>query len=162
MVQLSGKSQNNQEEDAVFTVNSKWEISSFNKAAESLFGLAASKVLGRNCHDIFGKDKRFDELFSSLCPSVSAGQMVSDFNLVIDNPKSNELKAVLATAVPIPDPAGNPSGAIVIFRDSSSGSMSNRMILDSIADGVFTVDRNWKITSFNSAAESITGWKRNR
>lgn len=31
------------------------------------------------------------------------------------------------------------------------------MILDSIADGVFTVDENWQITSFNRAAERITG-----
>ncbi len=31
------------------------------------------------------------------------------------------------------------------------------IILDSIADGVFTVDKNWKVTSFNSAAERITG-----
>ncbi|MFW5837936.1 MAG: sigma-54 interaction domain-containing protein, partial [Desulfovibrionaceae bacterium] len=30
-------------------------------------------------------------------------------------------------------------------------------ILDSIADGVFTVDREWTITSFNAAAERITG-----
>lgn len=32
-----------------------------------------------------------------------------------------------------------------------------RMILDSIADGVFTVDRRFVITSFNRAAERITG-----
>jgi len=31
------------------------------------------------------------------------------------------------------------------------------IILDSIADGVFTVDENWRITSFNRAAEEITG-----
>ena len=31
------------------------------------------------------------------------------------------------------------------------------VILDSIADGVFTVDENFTITSFNQAAESITG-----
>jgi PAS domain S-box-containing protein len=30
-------------------------------------------------------------------------------------------------------------------------------ILDSIADGVFTVDEEWRITSFNRAAEEITG-----
>lgn len=30
-------------------------------------------------------------------------------------------------------------------------------ILDSIADGVFTVDKAWKITFFNRAAEQITG-----
>jgi len=31
------------------------------------------------------------------------------------------------------------------------------IILDSIADGVFTVDKDWRITSFNRAAEAITG-----
>lgn len=34
------------------------------------------------------------------------------------------------------------------------------IILDSIADGVFTVDREWKITSFNTAAERLTGVSR--
>ena len=33
----------------------------------------------------------------------------------------------------------------------------SQVILDSIADGVFTVDRDWKITFFNRAAERITG-----
>jgi len=31
------------------------------------------------------------------------------------------------------------------------------VILNSIADGVFTVDKDWRITSFNRAAERITG-----
>ncbi len=30
-------------------------------------------------------------------------------------------------------------------------------ILESISDGVFTVDMEWRITSFNRAAEEITG-----
>ncbi|MBW1767273.1 MAG: sigma 54-interacting transcriptional regulator [Deltaproteobacteria bacterium] len=34
------------------------------------------------------------------------------------------------------------------------------IILDSIADGVFTVDPDWRITSFNRAAEMITGIKK--
>lgn len=34
------------------------------------------------------------------------------------------------------------------------------VILDSINDGVFTVDQDWKITSFNRAAERITGVQR--
>lgn len=36
----------------------------------------------------------------------------------------------------------------VIFNDA---------ILESISDGVFTVDQDWRITSFNRAAEEITG-----
>jgi len=36
-----------------------------------------------------------------------------------------------------------------------------QVILDSIADGVYTVDLDWRVTSFNKAAEIITGIKRN-
>lgn len=36
----------------------------------------------------------------------------------------------------------------------------HNMILDSIEEGVFTVDLNWSITSFNKAAEKITGISR--
>jgi PAS domain S-box-containing protein len=35
------------------------------------------------------------------------------------------------------------------------------IILESISDGVFTVDHEWRITSFNRAAEKITGILRN-
>lgn len=38
--------------------------------------------------------------------------------------------------------------------------ISYESILESISDGVFTVDLNWKVTFFNSAAERITGIKR--
>ena len=34
-------------------------------------------------------------------------------------------------------------------------------ILDSVADGIFTIDRNRRITSFNRSAERITGYTRN-
>lgn len=36
-------------------------------------------------------------------------------------------------------------------------SIATKIILDSIADGVFTVDKDWQVTSFNRAAERITG-----
>jgi PAS domain S-box-containing protein len=45
---------------------------------------------------------------------------------------------------------------------SSNGLSRDRhaVILDSVNDGVFTVDDQWRITSFNRAAERITGVKR--
>ncbi|HOI74845.1 MAG TPA: sigma 54-interacting transcriptional regulator [Syntrophales bacterium] len=43
-----------------------------------------------------------------------------------------------------------------IFATARAGNI----ILDSIADGVFTVDHDWRITSFNRAAEQITGVSR--
>ena len=41
--------------------------------------------------------------------------------------------------------------------DADLSNMDHDPILDSITEGVFTVDREWRITSFNRAAEEITG-----
>ncbi|MCU0559571.1 MAG: sigma 54-interacting transcriptional regulator [Desulfobacterales bacterium] len=41
-----------------------------------------------------------------------------------------------------------------------STQLNHELILDSLAEGVFTVDLNWRITSFNRAAETITGIRR--
>ena len=45
-------------------------------------------------------------------------------------------------------------------QDSVMPVKQRDIILDSIADGVFTVDHHWRITSFNRAAEKITGVSR--
>lgn len=45
-------------------------------------------------------------------------------------------------------------------RIDSSPNMLLKTILDSITEGVFTVDKDFKITSFNQAAERITGFPR--
>jgi len=44
--------------------------------------------------------------------------------------------------------------------NDSDANVLRDTILDSITDGVFTVDDQWQITSFNRAAERITGVKR--
>jgi PAS domain S-box-containing protein len=44
---------------------------------------------------------------------------------------------------------------------SSPAPAQNALILQSIADGVFAVDRSWRIIFFNRAAEQITGWTEN-
>jgi PAS domain S-box-containing protein len=46
---------------------------------------------------------------------------------------------------------------VIGFAMAGTVENQTRIILDSIADGVFTVDMDWKITSFNQAAERITG-----
>jgi PAS domain S-box-containing protein len=44
--------------------------------------------------------------------------------------------------------------------DGFSTAANRDVILDSISEGVFTVDREWRITSFNRAAELLTGVSR--
>ncbi len=57
------------------------------------------------------------------------------------NPLSSASEQVQKQASPSPAPQFSPP----------------TVILDSIADGVFTVDLDWRVTSFNRAAEEITG-----
>ncbi len=45
-------------------------------------------------------------------------------------------------------------------RASKIDPNTTQIILESISDGVFTIDHNWIITSFNRAAEDITGVSR--
>ena len=44
----------------------------------------------------------------------------------------------------------------MVVMSESPEQQAKDVILDSIADGVFTVDEDWRITSFNRAAEQIT------
>ena len=41
--------------------------------------------------------------------------------------------------------------------ESSNEAKFFQTVLRCVADGVFTVDRQWRVTSFNKAAERITG-----
>ncbi len=51
--------------------------------------------------------------------------------------------------------------SIIGIMDSESYEQKD-VILDSIADGVFTIDKNWRITSYNRSAEKITGIPRDK
>jgi PAS domain S-box-containing protein len=42
-------------------------------------------------------------------------------------------------------------------KENRTGNIERDIILDSINEGVFTIGSDWKITSFNRAAEVITG-----
>jgi PAS domain S-box-containing protein len=53
--------------------------------------------------------------------------------------------------------AGPPAAASSRASSAASTAASTEAILESISDGVFTVDSDWRITSFNRAAEEITG-----
>lgn len=45
----------------------------------------------------------------------------------------------------------------LVWVSAVMGTDPAEIILDSIADGVFAVDRLWRITSFNNAAEKTSG-----
>ncbi len=142
--------------DGVFTIDRNRIITSFNRAAEHITGWTRDEVVGQPCRAIFQ---------SSVCDggcllqqAIDGNSQFIDRSLFIKGKSGNSIPVTVSSA-PLFDDFGNIIGGIETFRDNTS-SIRESLILDSIADGVFTVDRHWQITSFNRAAEEITGWSR--
>ncbi|MBI4792667.1 MAG: sigma 54-interacting transcriptional regulator [Deltaproteobacteria bacterium] len=138
--------------DGVFSVDRTWRITSFNKAAEKLTGWARHEVIGMPCREIF-RSSACDNCV--LAESIKNGKPIVNRSLFITTAKGKRIP-VNISATPLKDPDGKVVGGVQVFRNVSTV-QGRALILDSIADGVFTVNRRWEITSFNRAAEEITG-----
>jgi len=138
-------------------VDRNWQVIFFNRQAERLLYLNAADVLGKNCQEAFQNHDHFSDMCSLYGPLATGHGMV-DFRIVVENPITEESLPVSVSALPLPDKDGNLDGALIIFSEAYTKVDTTRLAMDSVADGVFTVDANWQITSFNKAAELMTGW----
>ncbi len=139
--------------DGVFTTDRNGIITSFNKAASRITGYSQEEALGKNCHDIIVSNQcqiRMGEMFQDGPPEPWIEKQIY---LKV---KGDRVIPVSMSSVPMSDVQGNILGMVQTFRDVTD-QIQSQFILDSVADGVFTVDENFIITSFNKAAEKITG-----
>jgi len=140
--------------DALFVVDEFWKIIHFNKAAEQISGWKKEEAIGKYCKDVFSSN--ICDNGCILSQSIKNDSPIINKLVFIKN-KNNKTIPISVSASPLKDSMGNVMGGIEIFRDMTN-QLQMELILDSITDGVFTVDKDWKITSFNSAAENITGY----
>lgn len=144
--------------DGVFTVNEKGEVTSFNSAAERITGWSEEEVLGKSCAAVLLSSTNVASCPLTIC--MNEKRTIVDSELFIISKHGYSIP-VSVSAAPFLDPDGNVLGGVESFRDNTSR-LQTTLILDSVADGVFTVDRDWRITSFNLGAEIITGWSREK
>ena len=157
--------------DGVFVVDRDRKIISFSEAAERITGYSYAEVFGTGCDELFQT-----EACEQGCPvsrTLETGEIVPNVNVEVGHRNGSRV-LICASVSPLRDVRGEIAGALVTFRDIAEMERLGRTlrernaelllernklqaILDSIADGVFTVDENWRITSFNRAAEEITG-----
>jgi PAS domain S-box-containing protein len=140
------------------TVDKNWIVTSCNQKASLILNLDFQEIIGKPCKDIFSSDPRFKTICAHITPQ-SMAQGGRNIELTLTNPITGEKNAVLLRIVTLPGSDGATVGAIIGFADLSEPLAASRLALNSIAEGVFTVDKNWQITSFNRAAETLTGWK---
>jgi PAS domain S-box-containing protein len=140
------------------TVDENWIVTACNKKASIILGQASQDLIGKHCREVFSTDPRFKSICSHI-DLLHRQEGSRNVELILGNPVNGEKHAVRLRIITIPGKAGTIAGAIIGFADLSEPLAASRLALNSIAEGVFTVDKNWQITSFNSAAEKITGWK---
>jgi PAS domain S-box-containing protein len=102
--------------DGVFTVDSQREITSFNRAAERITGISASKAVGRRCYDVFHSDICENCL---LQETLKTGVQAIDRPVNIINSQGDSIPISISTAV-LRDDEGNVLGAVETFRDLSA------------------------------------------
>lgn len=142
--------------DGVFSVDHKWRITAFNRAAEQLTGWKREDAIGKSCQEVFHANACDKE--AVLAESVRTGKPVENRSVFITHATGKRI-GVTISAMPLHDQGGRVVGGVQMFRGVKAV-LDRDIILDNIVDGVFTVDTRWRITSFNRAAELVTGMSR--
>lgn len=147
-----------------------------NRMAKALIGLSDEVPEGMTCAEVINTD-----LCSKNCPldssesnsSCTGNAYFMNINL---HKKDASMVPLCLNVAPLNDENGNIVGIIENFRPMSEAvrvieslEKSNILlsqeknkissIVDSLADGVFTVDKDLRITSFNKGMEILTGQK---
>jgi PAS domain S-box-containing protein len=103
--------------DGVFTVDSDWNITSFNRAAEQITGISREEALGRKCFDVFRAN--ICQSNCALRDTMSTGQQWVDRRINILNNRGEELPVSISTSI-LRDETGQPVGGVETFRDLSA------------------------------------------
>lgn len=134
-----------------------WVVTACNRKASLILDRTKTDMIGKHCREIFSDDLRFKDICNHLRP-LSKHKTSQNRELTLSNPISGEKHAIRLRIITIPGKKSGIIGTIIGFEDLTQPLAASRLALNSIAEGVFTVDQNWNLTSFNKAAELITGW----
>lgn len=146
--------------EGLVAVDSEGFVRHINKYAARSLRLELDQVKGRHFSSVFCPTVPPNKCWVNL--ALRAGNKVKDhrFQMVRESGEVHELIANL-TVLKNPEKT---VGALISVRSGASppefpASVGRDAIFSSMAEGLFTVDKQWRITSFNSAAEQITGWR---
>ena len=102
--------------DGVFTVDSDWRITSFNRAAEVITGVSRREALGRRCSEVFRCS--MCEAACALKRTLKSGKPVIGKSGYIVDADGNRIPISVSTAV-LRDASGEVIGGAETFRDLS-------------------------------------------
>jgi PAS domain S-box-containing protein len=158
--------------DGIAVIAKDRNILVFNEAASRITSYDEEEVIGKSFEFLFAK-KTEDQKF--IYQSLDENLAFNNISMNITDGKGN-VKNVLASITPIKRDE-NVLSVVFVFRDTKEMlslaeeiqqktfeliDQKNKLdaIFNSNIEGTFTIDNEWNVTSFNTSAEKITGYKK--
>ena len=151
--------------DAIITKSLDGIITSWNPAAERLFGYSEAEAIGNPVSTLFPPDRLEEE--PQILARLMRRERIEHFETARISKEGKSI-AVMATISPLVNDVGEVVGASKILRDISDRkaselqlsevSMLKQAILDSASFAIISTDLQGIIQSFNVAAERMLGY----
>ncbi|MFI7542133.1 PAS domain S-box protein [Actinoplanes sp. NPDC049599] len=146
--------------DAIMSKSLDGVITSWNAAAERLYGYRVEEVLGRNAAMLFAPEER--ELETELLARAARGERIDQLE-VRNCTRDGAPVMVSLTSSLITDGAGRPAGVACIVRDTSERRRAEVMfrgLLEAAPDAIIGVTADGKIALLNAQTERLFGYQR--
>lgn len=147
-------------------VDSTGKIIYFNPYAEMALGIRAGEALGHHFREIFCPSLPLNQCWVNI--ALVAAEPVRQHRFIMERAEGQR-HVLEANFTPVRDRDKKVMAAIIALQEMNGANPlrerlqqieeTHEAILGSIADGLFTVDHEWRLTSFNRAAERMTGWR---
>jgi two-component system sensor histidine kinase VicK len=148
-------------DDAIISKDLNGFVTSWNAAAERIFGYTAAEMIGVSITKLIPVDRAEEE--SHILPKIRMGERVAHFETQRLT-KAGSVVEVSLTISPIKDTYGKIIGVSKIARDISAIKANNEKslilsaIVDSTDDAIISKNLNGIITSWNPSAQRIFGY----
>jgi PAS domain S-box-containing protein len=154
--------------DAIIAKDLDSVVTSWNKAAESIFGYSASEMIGEPILRLLPVDRRDEE--DVILGRIRRGERIEHFETVRVRKEGIELPVSL-TISPILGPSGEIVGASKIARDITERTRMEqdlrtsedrfRSIFSAVSEGIFILSPTGTFTEINEAGRSMFGYPAN-
>jgi len=152
-------------DDAIIGKTLDGVITSWNKAAEKLYGYSEKEAVGQPINLIVPDSKKVE--LQEIMHQLRKGNSIEHLETQRITKQGGELDISLSIS-PIKDQDGNLTGASAIARDITEKKQlekdfqqnvaRNQAILDNVSEAIITITNEGVIKSFNKAAERIFGY----
>ncbi len=149
-------------DDAIASKDLNGIITSWNPAAERIFGWKAEEIIGKSVLTIIPPELQYEE--PTILDRLRRGIRIEHYETTRVRKDGRKIDVSL-TISPIKDDTGRVIGASKIARDITErkkiDDARSRLaaIVESSDDAIVSKDLNGIITSWNAAAERVFGWK---